>query len=222
MGKLAHISLGWILTSCAFAQSAASFDPKVGAPEVRAPEPGITAKPVPKETGPASNVPSRLIGPDEMESYVDSFSSAFLIRSRERDPFGQAQDLDAKPVVKASAVARATSHAPVIIPFSEIVGRIVVNTIMPGEKRFLLNNRSFKEGDQIPFIFRNRTIRVQVTEVTSRQISFRNVETGEVASRRLDALPLGMTPGTRGITAPGMAPDRPNTPIELEAGDPAP
>lgn len=222
MGKLIHISLGWILTSCAFAQSAASFDPKANAPASRAPEPEKAAKPVPKETGPANTMPSRLVGPDTIEAYVDTFSSMFLIHTRERDPFGQSQDPDAKPVAPVSTVARATIHAPTVIPFSEIVGRIVVNTIMPGEKRFLLNNRSFKEGDQIPFIFRNKTVHVLVTEVTSRQISFRNVETGETASRRLDALPTGMTPGTRGITAPGMAPDRPNTPIELEPGDPAP
>ena len=60
-----------------------------------------------------------------------------------------------------------------------------------------------------------------ITEVTSRQISFRNQESGETAVRKLDMLPAGMVPGHNGITAPGMVLDRPNAPIDLEAADPA-
>ena len=89
---------------------------------------------------------------------------------------------------------------------------------MPGEKRFLVGNRTFKQGDQIPINFRNKPIRVQITEVNSRQIGFRNLDTGESAIRKLDMLPAGMTPGHRGITAPGMVPDNSNAPLDLETG----
>ena len=93
---------------------------------------------------------------------------------------------------------------------------------MPGEKRFLVGTRSFRQGEQIPLSFRGKQIPVRITEVNSQQISFKNLESGEIASRKLDMLPVGMTPGNRGITAPGMTLDRPNAPIELETGDPAP
>ena len=93
---------------------------------------------------------------------------------------------------------------------------------MPGEKRFLVGTRSIKQGDQIPLSFRGKQIRVQVTEVTSQQIAFKNLDNGETASRKLDMLPVGMTPGNRGISAPGMTLDRPNAPIELETADPDP
>jgi hypothetical protein len=205
------------------AQSAANFDTHALAPEASVEKKEPTAKPVAAQTGPVSTVPSRQVGISELEPYLESISSAFLSKNREFDPFGQAQDPDAKPVVKAPAPGTLKRIAPVLAtPFPEIIQKIVVTTIMPGEKRFLVGTRSIKEGDQIPLSFRGKQIRVQVTEVTSRQIAFKNLDNGELASRKLDMLPVGMTPGLRGITAPGMTLDRPNAPIELETGDSAP
>ena len=56
--------------------------------------------------------------------------------------------------------------------------------------------------------------------MTSRQIEFRSLDNGEVASLKLNLLPVGMTPGTKSITAPGMVPDRPNAPLEIEPTSP--
>lgn len=225
MGKLIHIGLGMLLASSAFAQSAANFNTKTLTREASIPkepkEPKAT-KPVAKEAGPVSAIPSRQVGTAELEPYVDSLSSVFLIRGRATDPFGQPQDPDAKPVVKTPVAGAVKRAAPIqATPFADIVGMIVVTTIMPGEKRFLIGTRSVKQGDQIPLTFRGKSIRVQITEVNSRQIGFRNLDSGETASRKLDMMPAGMTPGSHGITAPGMVPDRPNAPIELEAANPA-
>lgn len=216
---------GVFLAPSAFAQSAANFDTKALASEASAPKETKTAKsgtkPVAKEAGPLNAMPSRQVGPAELAPYMESLSSVLLIRGRAADPFGQLQDPDAKPVIKAPVAGAVKRAAPIqATPFADIVGMIVVTTIMPGEKRFLVGTRSIKQGDQIPLSFRGRPIRVQVTEVTSRQIDFRNLDSGETASRKLDLLPAGMTPGNNGITAPGMIPDRPNAPIELEAPDP--
>ncbi len=208
------------MASSAMAQpvvDSAPMAPGSGLPEAKVPAS------LPKEAGPASATPSRFVGTSELNAYVESLNSIFLIRSRVRDPFGQAQDPDAKPVIKAPVAQKAHHIAPVLaIQFSEIVQKIVVTTIMPGERRFLVGTRSVKQGDQLPLSFRGKQIRVEVTDVTSRQIEFRNLDTGEIASRKLDMLPIGMTPGHHGITAPGMTPDRPNAPIELEAGNPVP
>ncbi len=220
MGKLTHIYLGLALASSAFSQSAANFDPRIVNPASAPAVEEKATKPVAKEAGPVSATPSRYVGPAEMESYVASLSTVFLIRGRERDPFGQAQDPDAKPIIKASTPLAVRRAAPIqATPFADIVRLIVVTTIMPGEKRFLIGTRSIKKGDQLALNFRSKPIRVQITEVTSREIGFRNLDTGEIASRKLDMLPTGMTPGSRGIAAPGMVPDRPNAPIELEPGD---
>lgn len=228
MGKLIHIFVSALMASSAWAQTAATLDAKVPTPANPAPKVEKPAKPAPKVAGPVSPLASRYVGAAEMDSYVESISSVFLIRKQERDAFGQSQDPDAKPVIKVVPEGKVRRIAPVLaIQFSEIIQKIIVTTIMPGEQRFLVGTRSIKRGDQLPLSFRGKQIRVQVTEVTSQQIGFRNVDTGEVAFRKLDMLPVGMTPGHHGITAPGMIPDRANAPIELESdnfppGNPAP
>jgi hypothetical protein len=208
--------------SSAVAQSAANFDTQALAPEAPAAKEEPAAKPIVKEAPPANTTPSRQVGPAELESYVASLASVFSSRDRATDPFGQLQDPDAKPVIK-TPVAGPKRIAPIqATPFADIVRLLVVTTIMPGEKRFLVGTRSIKQGDQIPLSFRGKQIRVQITEVTSQQIAFKNLDNGETASRKLDMLPVGMTPGNRGISAPGMTLDRPNAPIELETADPDP
>lgn len=220
MGKLIHICLGLILAPSAFAQSAANFNTKSHA-TATPPAAAQTAKPAPGAAAPAITTPSRQIGTAVLDSYLDTLATAFLIRGRAVDPFGQQQDPNAKPVIKVPVASGVRRAAPILAtPFSEIVRKIIVTTIMPGEQRFLVGTRSFKQGDQIPLTFRHKPIRVQVTEVTSRQIGFRNLDSGETATRKLDLLPPGMTPGNHGIAAPGMSPDRPDAPIELDAGEP--
>ena len=219
MGKLIHICLGMALTSTAFAQSAANFNTGNLAPAVAPQKVAPVAKS--KADKPPTITPSRFVGPAELDAYVEALTSMLAIRSRATDPFGQQQDPAAKPVIK-NPVAKATQRAPQLqaTPFSDIIRLLVVSTIMPGEKRFLIGTRSISQGDHIPLSFRGRQIRVEVLEVSSKQILFRNVDTNEIAPIRMKQLPQGMTPGNDGITAPGMVPDRPNAPIELEPGDP--
>jgi len=215
--------LGLALSSSAFAQSSANFDTKTIAP-VTADNagPGDAKPPATAVAAPVSTTPSRHISAVELKPYIDSVAAVFLIRGRARDSFGQNQDPDAKPVIKASAPLAVRRAAPAqATPFADIVRLLVVTTIMPGEKRFLVGTRSFYQGDIMPLNYRNKQIHALITGVTSKQISFRNQESGETAVRKLDILPAGMTPGHDGITAPGMVPDRPNAPIDLEAADPA-
>ena len=222
MGKLRYILLAMVLVQAAAAQSAENFGTKNLTSRAPTEKPDKGGKTAPKEVGPVSITPSRFVGSTEKETYLASMSAMFLIGSRERDPFGQSQDPDAKPIVKASGPKpRARTPQVQATPFSDIVRMIVVTTIMPKEKRFLIGTRSVKEGDQLPLLLRGRPIRVQVTSVSSREIGFTNLDSGEIASRKLDMLPPGMKAGHDGINAPGMTPDRPNAPIELDAGDPA-
>jgi len=224
MGKIIQLFLGLVMSSPAFAQSAANFNTHQIAPAAPAAPPAKSDKAPAaksKEAGPVSAVPSRFVGPAELDSFVGALTSAFSMHDRETDPFGQPQDPNAKPVIKAS-VAKVSQRVTQVIatPFSDIVRLLVVTTIMPGEKRFLVGTRSIAQGDKFSLSFRNKQIRVEVMEVTSRQIVLRNLDTGETATRKLDMLPVGMTPGLHGITAPGMVPDRPNAPIELDTGEP--
>ena len=217
-----QLALGLMLVSSAFAQSSANFDTKTIAPASGVPAEAQVTNPTPVAVAaPASTTPSRNISAAELKPYVDSVATVFLIRGRVRDSFGQNQDPDAKPVVKASAPLAIRRSAPAqATPFADIVRLLNVTTIMPREKRFLIGSRSFKLGDVMPLNFRNKPIHVLITDVTSRQISFRNQDSGEVAVRKLDMLPAGMTAGSHGISAPGMVPDHSNAPIDLEAAEP--
>ena len=226
MGKLIQLCLGCLgvaVIPVAVAQSAANFDTKVLTPENgHAPKEEKPAMAAPKEAGPAATTPSRYVSPPDLEGYLAAQSSVFLSRARARDPFAQMQDPDAKPVVKKSAAP--TTKRVVqsqVTPFSEIVRFIEVNAVMPKEKKFLIKDRQVKVGQILPLRFRGKSIRAEVTDVTSRSISFRNADSGETADRTLEVLPPGMTMGSKGsITAPGMMRDGSDSPIDLEPTEP--
>jgi hypothetical protein len=166
---------------------------------------------------PASpSTPSRNVTPEDLKSHVESLLTVFSIRNRATDPFGQIQDPNAKPIVKPTIAATKRFTPVQATPFSDIVRLIKVTTVMPGERRFLIGNRSIKQGDRLPIAFRGKNLQVEVAAVNSRQIDFRNVENGEIASLKLNMMPAGMSPGNDGITAPGMVPDNPNAPIDLD------
>lgn len=222
-GLILPVLLGVLCSASAFAQSADNFTTNTLAPETPIPQEGVTATPAGQEAGPVSATPSRQVATTELEPYIASRSSVFMARNRAFDPFGQAQNLDPKLFIDDPVAGAVKRIDPILAtPLPEIIQKLVVTTIMPGEKRFLVGTKSFKQGDQIPLLFRGKPIRTQVIEVTSRQITFRNLDNGEVATRKLDMLPVGMTPGSQGISAPGMSQDRSNAPIELETGDPSP
>ena len=211
--------LAMILASPAHSQSANNF-------KAAAPEPAVLVKPKAAPAspavapGPVNTLPSRYVGEADLEPYIASLTAIFSMRQRDTDPFGQLQDPNAKPVIKNPVASSTRRIAPIqATPFSEIIRLIKVTTIMPGERRFLIGTRSIKEGDSIPLVFRGKAINVEVTSVRSHQIDMRNIDNGETASLKMSLLPAGMTPGTRGISAPGMVPDRPNAPIDLDGGN---
>jgi hypothetical protein len=209
-----------LLGLSAIAQSANNFDTGGAVKEAPAkpePKPAAPAQP---ESGPVIATPSRFVGEPDLAAYVATLSAVFSMKNRATDPFGQLQDPDAPPVIKPSVAKTPRRAAPLkATPFSEIVRLLKVTTIMPGEKQFLVGSRTIKQGETIPFTFRGRNLRVEVATVSAREIGFRNLETGETASLHLNLLPVGMTPGNRSMTAPGMVPDNPNSPIELEPMD---
>ncbi|MES2657459.1 MAG: hypothetical protein V4689_02515 [Verrucomicrobiota bacterium] len=218
-----YICLALVLITSASAQSAANFDTEIVTPAAAtAPKLVKVAAPVAtKDAAANASVPSRYVGTAELESYLGSRASVFLAQGREKDPFGQLQDPDAKP--KVTTVAKTTRSAPVkATPLSEIIQLITITTIMPKDKSFLVGTRLIKQGEEISLLWRGKNIRVQVTDVTSRQIAFKDAETGEIGARQMDMLPPGMRTGNDGIKAPGMVLDRPNAPIELETGEVSP
>jgi hypothetical protein len=214
---LFHITLGLTLTSFVSGQSASNFDAKTVVPKTATVKKEKVAAPVAKEAGPVSATPSRYVSEAELDSYVESLAAIFSMRGRATDPFGQYQDPDAKPIIKTSVAKKPGRPTQMqLAPLSEIVQKIRVTTIIPRDKKFLVGNREFKLGGILPVTFRTKTIKLEVVNVSSHVIDFRNMENGETATLKIEILPLGMSPGTRGIIAPGMTPDNQNAPLELD------
>lgn len=209
---LAFCLISALLAMPANAQSATNFKKqpaKTTKAEVTTPAPNAK---------PAEILPSRYITTEELPSHVKALSEILTIRKRVTDPFGQYQDPDAKPIIKPTVAKLKRPSQVQATPFTDIVRLIKVTTVMPADKSFLVGTRTIKQGDLIPLSFRGKQIKVEVAAVNSSTIDFRNIESGEQASVRLNMLPVGMTPGNNGITAPGMVPDRPDAPIDLDAG----
>jgi hypothetical protein len=199
--------LGCVLTTSGVAQSLPAPTPK--------------PQPPPKEI-PATAAASSRYACNDLKPYIEALANQFAIRDRPTDPFAQPQDPNAKIVVKTTqvkAIRRPTAEPPAAL--SDIVGRIPITTIMPGDKRFLVGSRSIGQGDKIPINYRNKSFRTEVTEVNSRRIVFRNLDTGEIGIRQLNLLPQGMTPGSGNIAAPGMIPISPNAPLEIDSSSPS-
>lgn len=167
-----------------------------------------------------ATTPSRLIGDDVLDTYMDSQISRMAIGQRKMDPFGQVQDPTVQKVVKDVNTGPRRFKPIKPTSFSDIIQRIRVNTIMPGEDKFLIGTRSFKKGDQFPIIHQRRNIDVEVIRVTATEIEFENVKTGEVASVKLNLLPAGMQSGTSGMIKPGgLEEDDNKAPLQLGGGN---
>ena len=183
-----------------------------------APQAAKKAAPTGNASPAATANPSRYIGENDLAAYVSSVSALLSIRNRATDPFGQYQDPDARPVIKTPIAKTTRRVAPTqTFPFSEIINRIKVNTVMPAENKFLIGTRTFRQGERMNLTFRMKNIPVDIVSVTASEIGFRNAETGENATLKMYLLPAGMTPGTGGIQAPGMIREQKNAPIDLDS-----
>lgn len=221
-GALAVFTACLIFPQPAAAQSANNFDTKPIAPKEAAGKAKADNKKdtAPPQASPAANLqPSRFVGETDLAAYVQTLSTVLTSRSRTTDPFGQIQDPDAKPVIRSTAPTKTRVTQVQTIPFSDIINKIKINTIMPGEGKFLIGTRSYKEGDHLTIIHRGKNITVLIASVKASRIEFRNVETGENAILKIELLPAGMTPGSRGITPPGMVPSQLDAPINLDNGN---
>ena len=179
--------------------------------------PAAAPTPVAPAAAPAIK-PSRYVEAD-MDSYIATLTAKLAITKRATDPFGQIQDPTAKPAPTAAAKTQTnnrTTPGATAKPLSEIVKQLKVTTVMPGEGKFLVGTRSISRGDNFPLVFQGKRYRVEVVEVNSQRILFRDVDTEENGELRLDVMPQGMSRGIRGVLAPGMQSSKADAPLELD------
>lgn len=199
----------------AAAQSAEAFREPTGKP-VETSSPSQTEAP-PIDIA-VDDLPSRYVG-IQLNEYVQARLAALAIRKRTLDPFGQFQDPDAKkpePRI-ASAKPGAIPRAAPSVPFSEIISNIPVSTVMGNQRRFLVGNREFREGQRFSLRNQGKDLMVEVVSVSSSVITFRNLATNETGDLRLNHMPAGMSRGDSGEkTPPGVEIADPAAPLEIQ------
>lgn len=212
--QAAALALGfsWVLVAASMGQSADVFNPG----KLTEKRDSTAAKAEPKEPEPVDTKPSRFAGQD-IDPYVASRAAVFSMRNRDTDPFGLNQDPNVKPVIRkmasSSPIKRQAALPPT--PLADIVKLIRVTTIMPGEKKFLVGIRPFSESDEFPLVFRGKTMRMKVMEVSAQRIVFRNLDNEETAPLETGMLPPGMVAGAGTMPPPGMVSPTDNIPLEL-------
>jgi hypothetical protein len=158
--------------------------------------PATTGQPA-AEPAPPPIEPSRYAAAT-LDEYLKTIAGILHAPSRVTDPFGLLQDPDSKPIVPKTV--RTIVPAEPVVPFSEIVPLIRITTIVAQQKKFLVENREFTQGEEFPLNFRGKQLRILITEV----------------SANLDLLPPGMSAGGAGSTPPGMVPTGADAPLIIE------
>lgn len=189
--------------------------------------PLLQAAPMPPKKGKGKSLPpppppemnrasSRFLPPEKQAQFVSNMSAKLSMSQRANDPFCRPQDPDAQPAIQPSATNTNTGVSVKATPFSEIVNRLKINTIMPGEKRFLIGERSFRQGEEMKLHYRMRPIRTRIESIKGSQIVFRNLDTDETAVLGVNLMPAGMQSGSGKFEAPGLFRDDKNAPINLD------
>jgi hypothetical protein len=163
---------------------------------------------------------SRFILPENQKQYLDKMLSRMSMTNRSADPFGRSQDPDAAPAIIASPdPARQRLDAlQQKVPLQQVVSLLKISTVIPREKRFLLDGgSSFEVGEIVPLTYRGKSVQAQVVSVNSSQISFRDSVSGETATLEMKLLPPGMQPGAAAPGAPGLFRNDKQAPINLDA-----
>lgn len=201
MGILKSISLAFVLAS-----EIAYGAPVLASSEVSLLGGGNTV-------APALESPSRLVNDADYESYVVTRAKSFKVTLEGRDPFGNVQDLTAKPSPQVQSSDSSIRDRENKVPLSEIINGIRVNMVYGGDKRIVVGSTPYKVGDQLRVRSKGKFFDLVLTEVTTEKLSFRSVETGQVATRNSTQRPKGMVPGGAKTTPQGLSSSNQSPPI---------
>ena len=142
---------------------------------------------------------SRSLVGEERLQWLDSMGGKLVMAKRDVGPFGMAQDPDAKPVKTVEKKVKKGA-------FLEAVAAIPVNTVIPMDRKFTSSSREFSAGDIFPVIKNQRQFNVEVMEINSSGIVFKNIDTGEQVRKNLNSLPSGMKKSAHLDAIPGVFP----------------
>ena len=141
--------------------------------------------------------PARFLS-ETLDDRIAEMKRRLSITGRERGPFGLYQNPERTPVVTRAAKEVAKTS------FRDFIKDIRISLINSRAKEFLVGARLFRLGQVFPIVREGQRISVRVEAVSSSSVTFRNLQSGELAVRRLNDLPEGVTTAGRLLRVPGI------------------
>ena len=177
-----------------------------------------TAPPASGAAEELTTVASRFLA-DGLDDRVLLLKQRLAINKQDRGPFGLYQVSGKSPTLSGpiSKISRKT-------PFNEFINSIRISVINPKEKEFLVGARIFRLGQVFPIVRAGERLSVRVESVSGSQVAFKNLDTGEVALRRLNIVPDGVTASAGSIDVRGVTPSGRGEvePLHLDFDSPPP
>ncbi len=154
---------------------------------------------------------SKFLSEAERQTWLEEMRNSLPIVKRSKGPFGLLQNLSAPVVKKRAAPVRSDA-------FAKAIQAIKVTAVLPADDKFFIGSREYVEGQVLPVIHGRRQFNVQIISVALNNILFKNLDTGERVTRKMDVLPQGMSrdgsiEAVKGITRPR---DGKATPLNLD------
>lgn len=161
-------------------------------------------------------VPTRFLA-DSVDDRIAEMKQQLAINNQERGPFGLYQVPGKAPIIRNSVAKKVTKT-----PFSDFVNDIEISVVNSVAKEFLVGARIFRLGQVFPLVRGGEKLSVRVESIATSGVSFKNVDTGEIATRRLDVLPPGVRTADNTNSVPGVTPVRraEAEPLDLSSSSP--
>ena len=153
-----------------------------------------------------------------VDERIAEMKRRLAIAERERGPFGLYQNPGKTPVV-----SRSSKEIPKTT-FRDFIKDIRISLINSREREFLVGARLFRLGQVFPVVRGGEQISVRVEAVGPSRVTFRNLQSGERAILRLDALPEGVTAAGKPLRLQGITLRKKSEaePLRIESHSPPP
>ncbi len=161
--------------------------------------------------------PARFLA-DTADDRIAELKRRLSIAGRERGPFGLYQNPGKAPVI-----SRSSREIPKT-SFRDFIKDIRISLINSREREFLVGARLFRLGQVFPIVRGGEKISVRVEAVGRSRVTFKNLQSGEIAVSRLDTLPDGVSAAGQPLRLQGITLRKKSEvePLRIESNSPPP
>ena len=136
---------------------------------------------------------------EERAKWIAEMRTSLPMARRALGPFGYSQTPGA--IVKKVKTAPKRSDE-----FSKAIQAFKITAVMPGDDKFVIGAREFKEGEVLPVVFQGKQLRINIVSVQLDYILFKDMNTGEQKKLNMTEMPAGLSRDNKITSVPGVTP----------------